>query len=162
MKRRGVKFVRLDVTEAELKILEQLKSALFIDTYTQLFRTALKELYRDTFKPYLQQKEQRKKPKDIKDKEVMTTKILDGENICRKLNGEQRTEEDGTMVCHYTTYTKAGKNVITGSQKTPLQNLTAEHIDRQFKGGTKDEILMALDEQEKHEQKGLEDIGLAE
>jgi hypothetical protein len=153
----------MDITEAELRMIEQLKEALLIDTYTQIFRTGLKHLYQNTFKPYLQNKVSEKTAdKPVTKKELVTGQVLDGQNICVKLGGTVNTEEDGTLVCEYITYTKAGQRVMTGINTCPLHLLTAEHIDKQFKGGTKDEILIALDAQEAHEKKGFEDLELGQ
>lgn len=157
-KRVGVRYVRMDLTVSEADMIDQLRETLLINNNTQVFRTALRMLYATTFKPYLQKSDKTVKTADTKG--IVTGKMKDGANICKRLNGVEEKDEDGDIMCKYNTYQKAGHNVFVGENSIALEDLTAEHLDRQFKGGTRDDILLALKEQKNAERKGLTDIGV--
>lgn len=67
-----------------------------------------------------------------------------GKSICSRLDGTPIDNKNGTFACQFPLYEKLGKRVFTGSRVVPFDMLGEEHIEAQYKGGTKEEIKAIL------------------
>ena len=153
--------VLVEFTDKEIEMMSQLKEAMLITHRSQLVRTAVYELYQKVFKPYIQKKAFMSAIGSIPNSRgIIGEDIIIGESICRRLEGKVIKDEDGVQMCEYTTYSKGGQNIFTGTNAIPLEDLDEHHVENQYKGGTKHEIKELMAKQKENEQRGLEDLGI--
>ncbi len=70
-----------------------------------------------------------------------------GMNICELLEGEIINQENGFTACKFTTYDINKNTILTGSRTIPLEDLHESHVERQYRGGTKEEAKALLSKQ---------------
>lgn len=63
-----------------------------------------------------------------------------GRAICSTLDGTVINHGNGSFGCEYVLYEKVGKTVLKGKRIVPLDLLTDEHVELQYKGGSKAEV----------------------
>ena len=129
-------------------MIDELKEKLMIKHTTQLFRSALYELHSKTFKDYLQSK----RNIQHREREIQEDNTKEQiKEICNELGGRLMKDERGVEVCQFKTYNKVGGNIFDGLQTIEATKLNQDHIDNQFIGGSKEEILKLYEEQENEE-----------
>lgn len=92
--------------------------------------------------------EDRLKAKIEKDKQEQLARTAveydHASGLCKLLNGKIIDNNNGTFGCEYIMYEKIGKRVLEGKRTVPFDLLTREHVEAQFKGGTKEEVFAIL------------------
>lgn len=70
--------------------------------------------------------------------------VTRGRNICDRLEGIEIKNPNGTFGCDFKMYDKVGKRVLEGKRTVPYDMLSESHIDTQYRGGSKEEIIKLI------------------
>jgi len=147
--------ISFKVDDAGLEMLDRLVEERVFVNRSDAMRNALREMYNNNFKDYIDVQRERNeiKKKALEQGESVSNQeagsrrkekndIEEKKEICKKLNGEIEGDEDKGYTCRFDQYALLNPNYVEKyEQKMDLRQLSEQTLEDQYEGGSKEQLL---------------------